>query len=65
MIIILNLLTFFEGGRGCLGSFGFFFSGGGGGVILFFLGGEGIELVKVGIKCEHRTDNRMTQDLTI
>lgn len=34
------------------------------GVFNFFLGG-GIEFVKVVLKCEHRTDNRTTQDLTI
>lgn len=40
----------------------FFFRGKG---VVFFWKGEEIELVKVCIKCKHRTDNRVAQDLTI
>lgn len=46
----------------CLGSFRFFFMGE---RCCFFWKGEEIELVKVCIKCKHRTDNRVAQDLTI
>lgn len=42
------------------GFFQIFFSG-----VVFFWKGEEIELVKVCIKCKHRTDNRVAQDLTI
>lgn len=51
------------GGWGCVWVLSdFFFRGKG---VVFFWKGEEIELVKVCIKCKHRTDNRVAQDLTI
>lgn len=59
--ILINFLR--DGGGGGVWVLSdFFFRGKG---VVFFWKGEEIELVKVCIKCKHRTDNRVAQDLTI
>lgn len=64
MLLIYHfiLINFFFKGWGVWVLSDFFFRGKG---VVFFWKGEEIELVKVCIKCKHRTDNRVAQDLTI